>query len=275
MQQGNRCGAGRSAKYWLARWKITLLTALFKGVRSPQQASEPVIITVETAAGPAHVQIMRHARATRLRLTQKRDGSGFRLTLPMRYPLKRAQAWLAEQADWMARQLAGGQSDRILVAPGMQVPFRGRMLQIEWDTSLPRQPQIAGDMICLGGPQDNVGRRLARFFKAQALEMLDAETRAVAAEGGLRVAAVSVADPKSRWGSCAHDGQIRYSWRLIMMPDAVRRATVAHEVAHLRHMHHGPDFHTLVDQLYGQSVAKERRWLKREGTSVHRYDFGT
>jgi predicted metal-dependent hydrolase len=250
------------------------LTALFKGVSSPHQASEPVILTVETTYGPAQVHIMRHARATRLRLSQKRDGSGFRLTLPLRYPVKRAQGWLIEQSGWMAQQMAGGAGDQMIVAPDMQVPFRGRMLMVEWDASLPRLPQIAGDRIRLGGPQDNVGRRLARFFKAQALALLDAETRAVAAEGGLHVTAISVADPKSRWGSCAHDGQIRYSWRLIMMPDAVRRATVAHEVAHLRHMHHGPDFHALVDQLYGQSVHRERRWLKREGASVHRYDFG-
>jgi hypothetical protein len=148
------------------------------------------------------------------------------------------------------------------------------MLVVHWDVNLPRQPQICGDQLLLGGPRSNVARRIGRFLKAEALALLDVETRAVAQDGRLQVAGVSVGDPKSRWGSCAHDGQIRYSWRLIMMPDAVRRATVAHEVAHLKHMHHGPEFHALVDELYGQSVRSQRRWLKAEGAKLHRYDFG-
>ena len=47
-----------------------------------------------------------------------------------------------------------------------------------------------------------------------------------------------------------------------MAPDHVRRATVAHEVAHLRHMDHGAAFHALVDQLHDGDVAAARSWLQ-------------
>ena len=74
--------------------------------------------------------------------------------------------------------------------------------------------------------------------------------------------------------SCTATGDLRYSWRLVMAPDHVRRATVAHEVAHLRHMDHGRAFHVLVDELHDGDVAAARDWLRREGRGLHRYRFG-
>jgi predicted metal-dependent hydrolase len=82
---------------------------------------------------------------------------------------------------------------------------------------------------------------------------------------------VSIGDPKGRWGSCASSGAIRYSWRLILTPGFVRRATVAHEVAHRVHMNHGARFHALVRQLYGEDPTPARAWLRRHGAQLHWY----
>jgi predicted metal-dependent hydrolase len=81
---------------------------------------------------------------------------------------------------------------------------------------------------------------------------------------------VGIGDPVSRWGSCSGSGTIRYSWRLILAPDFVRRATVAHEVAHLVHLDHGPDFHALVTRLLAEDPRPARTWLRRHGAALHR-----
>jgi predicted metal-dependent hydrolase len=86
----------------------------------------------------------------------------------------------------------------------------------------------------------------------------------------VEVARVAVADQRSRWGSCSSTGAIRYSWRLILAPEHVRRATAAHEVAHRVHMNHGPEFHALVDDLFGSSVRPANDWLRRHGAALHR-----
>ena len=113
-------------------------------------------------------------------------------------------------------------------------------------------------------------------MQAQARAEFDASTRAMAAAEGLRLSSVSVGDPRSRWGSCSSSGKIRYSWRLAMAPDAVRHAIVAHEVAHLAHMNHGPDFHALADRLGGVANAESKRWLKAHGAALQalRFDAG-
>jgi predicted metal-dependent hydrolase len=49
----------------------------------------------------------------------------------------------------------------------------------------------------------------------------------------------------------------------------VQDYVVAHEVAHLRHMHHGPAFWALVDQLTPHTHPAIR-WLKQEGPALLR-----
>ena len=128
--------------------------------------------------------------------------------------------------------------------------------------------------IVVGGPADRVEARLLRWLKAEALRLLEAETRDYAARAGVVVPRVGVGDPVSRWGSCAWSGGIRYSWRLILAPDFVRRATAAHEVAHRVHMNHGPAFHALVADILGDDPAPARAWLKRHGAGLHRVAKG-
>jgi predicted metal-dependent hydrolase len=124
-------------------------------------------------------------------------------------------------------------------------------------------------VIHVGGPLEALSARLLRYLKRESLLLLAAETRAIAGQAAITVARIGVGDPRSRWGSCSGTGDIRYSWRLILAPDFVRRATVAHEVAHRIHMNHGPDFHALAAQLHGADPAPARRWLKLNGAALH------
>lgn len=63
---------------------------------------------------------------------------------------------------------------------------------------------------------------------------------------GVASKAVRIGDAKRMWGSCGKDGVIRVHWRLVQAPAAAMEYVVAHEVAHLVHRHHGPDFWTLL-----------------------------
>ena len=98
---------------------------------------------------------------------------------------------------------------------------------------------------------------------------LASDTAHYAAKAGVSVTKVAIGDARGRWGSCAVDGVIRYSWRLILAPGWVRRATVAHEVAHRVHMNHGPAFHALVAQLYEGDPTPARAWLRAHGAGLH------
>ncbi|WP_432768579.1 M48 family metallopeptidase [Sphingopyxis sp.] len=218
------------------------------------------------------VRLVHHAQSRRYRLVFDGARGELRLTLPRRASAARALKWASEQQDWLAQQV-GKAAAPVLIAPGARLPLFGIDRCIAWDAAAPRAVRLDGDTLRVGGPAESLGRRLERWLKAEALTLLERESRQIAARAGLAVGRVGVGDPRSRWGSCTHGGDLRYSWRLVMAPDHVRRATVAHEVAHLRHMDHGADFHALVDTLHDGDVAAARGWLRREGRGLHRYRF--
>ncbi|QIG78527.1 M48 family metallopeptidase [Stakelama tenebrarum] len=214
------------------------------------------------------LDVVRNARARHMRLAVHPATGRIRLTLPKRASLKAGLAWAESQRGWIDRQRAR-LPERILLGPGARFPFRGEMLTIAWSRTRSRTPVIAGDMLVCGGPEETLAGRVERWLRAQALSMLREETLEVAERANVAIERVSVGDPRSRWGSCSSRGTIRYSWRLILAPDSVRRATVAHEVAHRVHMNHGPDFHRLVKALYGADPAPARQWLRANGAALH------
>ena len=219
---------------------------------------------------PVPVRIRRSARARAYRLTLDSAHGGLRLSLPTRANLKKALAWAQDHEAWVRAQLAK-QPAITLLADGATFPLEGRDVTICWIAGATRTIRLEGDRLLLGGPAESVGARVQRWLVARARAVLETESHAIARDHGLIVASVGVGDPRSRWGSCAASGAIRYSWRLILAPPDVRRATVAHELAHLLHMDHSSAFHAAHRRILGADPRPARAWLRAHGASLHRY----
>lgn len=203
----------------------------------------------------------------RLRVDQRTGGVV--LTVPRRVSKKKAIQWAMGHRAWVEETLARIPS-RSPIAPGSTISYLGLPYQIDWCPERPRTIRVEEGRLLVGGPSDGLEPRILRWLKREALALLTRETREYAAKAGVTVERIGVGDPVSRWGSCSSSGAIRYSWRLILAPAFVRRATVAHEVAHRAHMNHGPDFHALVRKILVDDPAPARDWLKREGAALHR-----
>ncbi len=217
---------------------------------------------------PADWDVVRHPRARSARLSVDPSTGRVRLTVPKRMALATALRWAEEKRDWIAAQRANLPQARPF-EHGARVPVGDALLTVDWDASRPRTVKIVEDVLLCGGPAEGLSRRIEAWLKRSALTLLSEETAYYAAKAGVSVTKVAIGDARGRWGSCASSGVIRYSWRLLLAPSHVRRATVAHEVAHRVHMHHGPDFHALVAELYGSAPVRAREWLRAHGASLH------
>ena len=191
-----------------------------------------------------------------------------KLTIPKRGALAPAMKWAATKQGWIDAQLAKLPQAQP-IANGTTFFVAGEELQIDWSEVYPRAPTRIRETLRVGGPLEGLPARVIRWLKREAKMLLDTETRDYASKIGVSIANVGVGDSVSRWGSCAASGDIRYSWRLILAPDHVRRATVAHEVAHRVYMNHGPAFHGLVADIFEGDPAAARAWLRANGTSLH------
>lgn len=240
-----------------AIWKIILST----------ETSEAALL-VGGVAVPVRVRRSTRARAYKLSIDSARGE--LRLSLPVRANLKRALGWAQGHEGWIATQMAA-RPETVVLGDGALFPLEGRDLTICWVAGATRTVRIEGNRLLLGGAADSVGSRVLRWLKARARTVLETETREMALDSGLIVASVGIGDTRSRWGSCASNGAIRYSWRLILAPPEVRRATVAHELAHLLHMDHSPAFHAAHKRIYGADPKPARAWLRAHGSGLHRY----
>lgn len=207
----------------------------------------------------------------RLRLDEARQK--LLLTLPRRASRRAALEWAVRQAPWVEAQLA-----RLDPAgpfrPGATIPLEGQSVELHWNPRLPRTPRLIGDRLECGGPIEPFPGRIERFLRKLARERLSAETNATANRAGVTVRSVTVGDASSRWGSCSTSGSIRYSWRLVLAPPHLLKWLVAHEVAHRRHMNHGPAFRALEAELYGGDVAAARAELRALGPRLKRVGRG-
>ena len=78
---------------------------------------------------------------------------------------------------------------------------------------------------------------------------------------------VLIRDQRRRWGSCARDGTLRFSWRAMMLEPALIDYVVVHELAHLTHQNHSADFWDLVRSAMPDADDRRRR-LREAGRSL-------
>lgn len=217
---------------------------------------------------PIEVRAIRNARRFRLRFD---EASGtLKLTCPTRTSRRKALAWALDQREWIDGQIAKAEA-AVPFAPDAVIPIEGTETRLVWSESLLRTPVLTGADLRCGGPVSGYARRVETFLKRHALDVMSQDAADYAAMGGLALRSVSVGDAGSRWGSCSSQGRIRLNWRLILAPPNVRRYVVAHEVAHLQHLNHGPGFKALEARLFGPGLAAAKAELRRLGPRLRRF----
>ena len=63
---------------------------------------------------------------------------------------------------------------------------------------------------------------------------------------GVTPTGVKITAARSRFGSCSGKNSLCFSLYLMEYPEEAAEAVVVHELAHIRHKNHGPDFYALV-----------------------------
>jgi predicted metal-dependent hydrolase len=219
---------------------------------------------------PITVELRRNARAKRMTLRVSGADGVVRLSLPKRGSLRAAKRFLLDQEDWLRRHISKT-PERVPIAKGLTLPLHGESFLLQ--THSKSRVTLAPDTLFLPETRP-MGPALERFIKTRALNVITKLVEADSTTIGKPYNKLSLRDPRSRWGSCNSDGNLMFSWRLMLAPPEVLRYVVAHEVAHLREMNHSEAFWAEVAALMPAYEAP-RRWLQQNGGQLHRYDFKT
>ncbi|MBQ9311340.1 MAG: M48 family metallopeptidase [Bacteroidales bacterium] len=86
-------------------------------------------------------------------------------------------------------------------------------------------------------------------LRKEAKAYLPVRLAELAAEHGFEFNSVRIKHNSSNWGSCSSKGNINLNLNLMRLPEELRDYVLLHELCHLRHMNHGPEFHALLESL--------------------------
>lgn len=225
------------------------------------------------------LRVSANARAKRLTLRIATGGKALRVTTPLTTTKGEVDRFLERYRGWIEARLAKlpAPSEQQMLRAGAKIPIfgvphlivhrEGRGLTEIINIAAQEPPQLV-----VYGAFEHLPRRISAFLKKQAELAIAPLVAKHAAQIGRHPIAIRYKDTKSRWGSCSHDGQLSFSWRIAMAPFGVVDYLVAHEVAHLIEMNHGRQFWALCETLCPKYKTYQS-WLKRNGQILHAIDF--
>lgn len=244
---------------------------LFEELAQAPRSEKPVR-KVWLGAQPVPYELTR-ARRRSIGFTVSPDG--LRVRAPQWISLADIEAALQARSAWILRQFQQQQQRQqqqalLRVQWGEQttLPYLGAPLRVERGATAAHLPSQDGEPARLllrlpEGAQEAQWRDAAQaWLQAQARAWFAQRLAHFAGQLGVATPRLRLSSAKGRWGSASSQGVVSLNWRLMHFSPALIDYVVAHEVAHLREMNHGPQFWAVLGQLLpGFEQAREE--LKR------------
>jgi len=234
---------------------------------------------IDADGAPVRLRIDARARRVSLRIDAARGE--VIATAPSPRRIDEAIAFVAQRRGWIAARLSEMPRPQPF-EPGVVLDLAGAACRLASATGRPSlRPSLDDGPLVLAAPGEGAAfaRAVTNVLRAEARRLLLERTAAHARTLGQSMPAVTIADPRGRWGSCTPPrrrgfgaglevGRVRYSWRLILAPAVVLDYVAAHECAHLLEANHSPRFWALVRGLVGDE-RPHRAWLRANGARLH------
>lgn len=212
-----------------------------------------------------------------LQIQIEREPSGQAAALivkaPFHMPLPDIEHFLKQKSAWVLRHLEQV-SSQIKAHPPRQyqdserIWFRGEPCTLRVEEAGSGNKCIlymSNHVLYLQIPADTSREQrqalIENWYRRQAKAILPAKADYYAGIIGVAYGTIRIKDQKSRWGSCSAKGNLNFNWRLIMAPETISDYVVVHELCHLLHMDHSPEFWQCVEKVI-PDYRDRRKWLK-------------
>lgn len=183
---------------------------------------------------------------------------------PLKMPEGEILRFVEAKQAWI-RQAVQRQQNKREAAPvfsvGGSMPYLGGCVTVQ--TGKVRTARLQNGVLVL--PETGEPKRHAlRWLVKAAGEYLPGRVAYWSDIMQLKPISLTVANPKTRWGSMKSDGSMRLNAALMHCPPALIDYVIVHELSHMRHMNHSPAFHAYTER-YLPDAKTRREALKQLG----------
>jgi len=205
------------------------------------------------------------------RLTIEADGS-LRLRAAEDVATEELRRFLASKREWVYRKLAEKEvlqhdpvTKELVDGEGFLYLGRSHRLKIE-DTD--GTVRLERGRLVLPRPLAAAGEAsLIAWYQRCGEAWLRPRVRSWAERLRVEPGAIEVADLGHKWGSATARKRVRVHWATLQLSPALVDYVLAHELAHLREPHHGPDFWQLLGRVM-PDYDERKQELARRGAAM-------
>jgi len=221
-------------------------------------------------------EVIRSPRRKTVGICVKPDQT-VQVAIPKRFPLAKVDALVCGKADWIRRKLSQYKDIQAQYQPkqyasGEIFTYLGHDYRLQVVEGAETPVILRQGVLRVGVPHNlspeqrrsSVARTLEAWFREQALCHLEERSAWFASQMHVTPASVGIKSYRSRWGSCHADGRIYFNWRIIMASPSIVDYVVVHELCHLVHHNHSPDYWSLVESVMPE-YRDAKCWLKQHG----------
>lgn len=211
------------------------------------------------------VILKKSSRAKRIILKINQRGVP-EVTVPSYVPFIMAKRFAIAQQDWIKKHFKPstsryihhtqriGRTHAIVFQPGAEKKVTSRVSKNQIIVKFPAHLEPTAVQV-----QDEAYKAAQRAVKREAELVLPAMLYKLAQQYNYRYTSVSVKNMKTRWGSCSSEGVINLNIWLMQLTDELIEYVCLHELAHLNHPHHQPDFWQEVARAVPDYKAKRAK----------------
>lgn len=198
-----------------------------------------------------------------------------RVFSPEKLSNKKILEWVSSKGPWIEKQLKD-YYDNYSVAEnknyvdGEKFLYLGRSYQItiilDSTLSTSNVKFSRGRIVITTPTKDPAVLRNAMeiWYRQKALEKISEKVFFYSKALEVKPSSITIKEQKSRWGSCSQKGDLFFNWRIIMAPSNVVDYIVVHELCHLIHFNHSPQFWDELSCIIPK-YKEYRKWLKYNG----------
>ena len=168
---------------------------------------------------------------------------------PMNTPVSRIETFLGDKKTWIEKRQRVSKnnlSNYSDVIDRSQVLFLGKKYPVRYQKS--RRSALNNDVICVYFPEnlektkENTDRYMKKAFRKFCEEYLEERVRIWADKTNCAFGAIKIVECRKKWGSCDSKKELRFNWRLIMLPPQLIDYVIVHELTHTKFLDHSPNF---------------------------------
>lgn len=187
---------------------------------------------------------------------------------PLRTPLHLIHGVIDKKQQWIRRKIREADSRPVLppreFRDGERFLFLGKAYELKISRNSARPVELGDRLYISSLALPEARRALREWYRRNAAKHISGRCAYYARLIGRAPNLVRISSAEKRWGSCSPEGNLNFSWRLMMAPPEVIDYIVVHEMAHLEVPNHSASFWDRVASIMPE-YRVHKKWLRENG----------